>query len=50
MRDCTQIKKGGEILLDYYPGDRTAETARILQERRKIRQANREKPKKCCKV
>ena len=38
---CSEIRKGEEILINYHHGDQTAETKKILEDRRKKEQIER---------
>ena len=40
IRACSQIRKGGDILLYYNPKDQTVDTSKILKERRKTNEAS----------
>ena len=50
IRECSQIRKGGDILLDYNPKEGIVEMARILKERKKVNSAIGSRPGKCRKT
>ena len=47
---CSEIRKGEEILIDYHPGDQTAETKKILEDRRKTKKLSGAKQGKRLRV